>query len=98
MNDDKGASLVLVNTEKGRAALAGVRTEEVDMATALKNNGGFAESIEMPERRAEFFKGHHSAKDLIKYMKGFVVRKPLHMIIYRRVRSGLSALKRRICR
>ena len=98
MNDDKGASLVLVNTEKGREALSGVSTSEVDMTAAVKNNGGFAESIAVPERRVEFFKGHHSAGDLIKYMKGFVVRKPLHKIIYRSVRAGLSALKRRICR
>ena len=98
MNDDKGVSMVLVNTDKGRAALAGVPASEVDMAEAMKNNGGFAEGIAIPERRAEFFKGHHSAEDLIKYMKGFVVRKPLHEIIYRSVRSGLSALKRRICR
>ena len=98
MNDDKGVSMVLVNTDKGRAALAGVSASEVDMAEAMKNNGGFAEGIAIPERRAEFFKGHHSAEDLIKYMKGFVVRKPLHEIIYRSVRSGLSALKRRICR
>ena len=98
MNDDKGASLILVNTEKGRKALAGVPTSKVDMAAAVRNNGGFAESIAEPERRAEFFKGHHSATDLIKYMKGFVIRKSLHKIIYRSVRSGLSALKRRICR
>ena len=100
MNDDKGASLVLVNSEKGSAALSEVtlHTCEVDVSVAVKNNGGFAESIEMPEKRAEFFRGYHSAKDLIKYMKSYVVRKPLHKIIYSGVRSGLSKLKRRICR
>ena len=100
MNDDKGVSLVLVNSEKGRRAVAeaDIQAETVDMDEARKNNGGFAESVLMPERREEFFKGHHSAEDLIKYMKGFITRKPLHKIIYGGVRSGLSKLKRRICR
>ena len=100
MNDDKGVSLVLVNSEKGRRAVAeaDIQAETVDMDEARKKNGGFAESILMPERREEFFKGHHSAEDLIKYMKGFITRKPLHKIIYGGVRSGLSKLKRRICR
>jgi ferredoxin len=100
MNDDKGVSLVLVNSEKGRRAVAeaDIQAETVDVDEARKKNGGFAESVLMPERREEFFKGHHSAEDLIKYMKGFITRKPLHKIIYGGVRSGLSKLKRRICR
>ena len=27
---------------------------------------------EMPEKRAEFFKGYHSAQDITKYMRGFI--------------------------
>lgn len=100
MNDDKGVSLVLVNSEKGRKAIAeaDIQIKAVDPEAARKNNGGFSESIRIPERREEFFKGHHSAEDLIKYMKGFITRKPLYKMIYGGVRSGLSKLKRRICR
>ena len=66
--------------------------------TGMRVSAPAEERIASALTGAEFFKGHHSAEDLIKYMKGFVVRKPLHEIIYRSVRSGLSALKRRICR
>jgi hypothetical protein len=49
----------------------------------------------MPEKREEFFKGVHSAKNLPKYMRSYVVRKPL-LSLYRKLRSLLSSLKRRI--
>ena len=96
MDDDKGVSLVLVNTEKGRQAVAGIPSVKVDGNVAIKNNGGFAASVAMPEKRAEFFKGYHSAADLIRYMKSFVVRKPVHIRIYRSLRKWLSNIKRRI--
>ncbi len=97
MNDDKGASLVLVNTEKGRGALSEVDLSAipVDAGKAVKNNGGFAESVRMPDKREEFFRGHHSAADLVGYMKGYVTADPLGDFC-RRARSALSALKRRI--
>jgi len=97
LNDDRGVSLVLLNSENGRKMLAetGLVARSVDPLQALRNNGGFAESVEKPERREEFFKGHHSAPDLISYMKGFVVRNPLHTIIYRGLRAALSNIKRR---
>ncbi len=99
MNDDKGVSLVLVNTEKGRGALseAGIAARPVNPEVAMKNNGGFAESILIPEKRAEFFKGHHSAGNLIKYMKTYVVRNPLRQL-YRQTRSVLSTIKRKLFR
>ncbi len=97
MNDDKGVSLVLVNTENGRRAVseAGLAVVPVDAAAAMKNNGGFAESAAVPENRAEFFKGHHAARDLSKYMKGYVVHRPLRQF-YRRVRRALSTMKRKL--
>ncbi len=97
-NDDKGVSLVAVNTEKGRAAFYGadMTSVPVEYGEAVKNNGGFSESVEMPERREEFFKGYHSAADLQRYMKGFVRHTPLHMVIYRWGRSVLSCIKRKL--
>ncbi len=97
LNDDKGASLVLIHTEKGRRALSGgeIAAIKVDVREALKNNGGFAESVAMPEKRAEFFKGHHSAENLAEYMKGYVVRRPLRRL-YKSIRSALSSLKRKL--
>ena len=98
MNDDKGVSAILVNTEKGQSLLTetGVSTTKLDQYAAVKNNGGFGGRIIMPERREEFFKGYHSAEDLIGYMKSHVVRRPMLKTLCRTVRSGLSKLKRRI--
>lgn len=96
MDDDKGASLILVNTEKGRRIISGLAVKEVDPLLALKRNGAFAETIQVPQRRDEFYQGLHSTKDLIRYMKGFVVRMPLHKKIYRSIHTLLSKIKRRI--
>ena len=96
MDDDKGVSLILVNTEKGRKAIAGLPVKEIDPLLALKRNGAFAQGVQVPQRREEFFQGLHSAKDLIGYMKGFVVRTPLHKKIYRSIHTMLSKIKRRI--
>ena len=98
MDDDKGASLILVNTEKGKEAIAGLAVKEIDPALALKRNGAFADALQVPQRREEFFHGMHSAKDIIKYMKGFIVRTPLHKRIYRSIHTMLSKIKRRIAK
>ena len=96
MDDDRGVSLILVNSEKGREAIAGLPVKEVDPLLALKRNGAFAHNMQVPQRREEFFQGLHSAKDLIGYMKGFVVRTPLHKKLYRSIHTLLSKIKRRI--
>ena len=100
MNDDRGVSLVCVNTEKGRKAFESVKgsleVRSVEYADAVKNNGGFAEHVQMPERRTEFFTGIHSAKDLHAYMSGFVVRKSMPVRAYKTLRRLLVKLKRKI--
>lgn len=98
MDDDRGTSLVVARTAKGLAALdgLGVRRKEVCLETASAGNSGFAEDVHMPERRADFFAGLHSAKDIVSYMKGFVVRKPLPVIWYAWIHTKLSKIKKRI--
>ena len=96
MDDDRGVSLILVNSEKGRETIAGLSAKEIDPLLALGRNGAFAQTLQIPQRRNEFFQGLHSTKDLIGYMKGFVVRTPLHKKIYRSLHTVLSMIKRRI--
>ena len=98
MDDDRGVSLILVNTPKGQSALdaAGVRYRSLDPEIALRRNGAFADSMEQPRNRNEFFKGVHSAGDLIRYMKGYVVRESLPKSIYRSLHSLLAGIKRRL--
>ncbi len=99
-NDDRGASAVFVNTAKGKALLDSVSMQSVSVSAeaAMRDNGGYSDPTAIPERREEFFKGVHSASDLIAYMKGFIVRRPLHQRIYRKVRRFLSDIKKRIVR
>lgn len=96
MDDDKGTSLVVANTRKGLDALHGLGRVEVPFDEASCGNSGFAAQVQVPQRREEFFAGYLSAKDLQSFMKGFVVRRPFHVRMYRTVRSVLSRLKRRI--
>ena len=98
MDDDKGASLVLTNTPKGVAMLESVSEElmAVDFAEAKKRNAGFSADVKVPERRDDFFAGVHSAKDIISYMSGFVVRKNVFTKCYECVHTVLSKIKRRI--
>ncbi len=97
LNDDRGVSLVMINSVKGRMALsdAGLAYAAVDASDAVKNNGGFAETVRMPQNRAEFFKGVHSASDLVKHMKKYVVRRPVKDFI-RKLRHALSSFKRKL--
>lgn len=99
MDDDRGTSLVLVSSDQGKAQIEALKIEEickVDPAEAVKENGGFAEEVVIPAKREEFFMGVHSTKNLIKYMKGYIVRAPLHKKIYRKIRRVLSKMKRRL--
>ncbi|MBR5569241.1 MAG: Coenzyme F420 hydrogenase/dehydrogenase, beta subunit C-terminal domain [Bacteroidales bacterium] len=99
-DDDKGVTAVFVNTEKGAAALEVLKktalVKQIDENMAKEDNGGFAAVIAVPEKREEFFKGVHSTKDLIAYMSTYVVRRPMHIRMYRSVRKRLSQIKRRI--
>ena len=99
MSDDRGVSGVYVNSEKGRALMGridGIESRQVDMELSRTDNGGFHDPVAVPEKREEFFQGIHSAEDLIKYMKSYVVRKPIWTRAYRAVRAFLSACKKKI--
>ncbi len=58
-NDDKGVTLVLVRSEKGRDLLRQVadelRSTPVDTAGALQHNSAALHSVQEPPARAEFF-------------------------------------------
>ena len=58
LDDDKGTSLVLVHTEKGRAALERILPntdwKQVNCAAALRGNPAMVRSVEQPGRRDAF--------------------------------------------
>ena len=100
MNDDRGVSGVMVNTAAGEKLLDMIKpllwVEPISEEALKASNGGFAGVTVIPQRRQEFFKGMYSATDIYKWMKSFVVKKPLYLRVYRAIRRTLSTLKRRI--
>ena len=98
MDDDRGVSLILANSAKGVDALKDMALKKVDARAASLKNSGFAASVPCPERRAEFFAGLHSTKDVISYMKGFVTRTWSVRKLYQRFHTLMSKIKRRILR
>lgn len=102
-DDDRGVSLILVNTPEGREAVdamseEGIRLEPVDPCIAKTRNGGFVSHIARPDNRDVFFKGRHSATDLYSYMKMHVVRKPVYAVAYETVHTFLSRIKKKMTR
>ena len=97
-DDDRGVSLVVAYTEKGISSIEGTDLREVSYTEAIAGNSGFVSSKQISPQREKFFQGLPFASDLFSYMNGYVVRRPLPVRIYRRIRSVLSRIKRRICR
>ena len=90
--DSKPVTLIRVHSDKGRKSISaiGLPLKPVDPVLALRGNKAFEGDIPVPERRDEFFKGIHSAKDIIKYMQGFVVKESIPAKIREAVRSLLT--------
>lgn len=102
-DDDRGASLVMVNSPEGARIFdvlvrGGLKSVPVDIEVGRRRNAGFAVSVNMPGPRAEFFKGVHSAKDIIGYMQSYVVRKTMFRKIYEKVHTYMSEIKNKIIR
>ena len=64
-DDDKGTSLVLVNTEQGEQALSQIccSLKEVDFADAIQYNRAWSNSYAPHERRTEFFQSYKTQFD-----------------------------------
>lgn len=65
MDDDKGLSLVLVNSAKGQSYWENLEFEgkEVSYSNACVYNGGFSETIWLPYERKKFFKQFMQGKE-----------------------------------
>lgn len=92
-SDDIGASLVMVNTEKGAAALAtsGLETRSTDLSSAVKYNGGFKSVIREPKRRKEFFRLLLSGVSFAEVVKK-TVKTPFYKKAYRNARRALRRI------
>lgn len=92
MDDDKGTSLVLINTEKGRALLEAVSErvvcENVDLNAAIRYNSAATRSVEMPKRRGGFMK-EILCKSFDKTVQKYCKRDPFLVRALRRVKNRI---------
>ena len=97
MDDDRGVSAVIVNTENGQGLINEYpQAVEVKYNDAVRSNGGFNTTFEIPTVRNEFFKGLDAASDLNKYIRRFVKTKSCIREAYERLHTILASIKRRI--
>ena len=91
--DNKGVSLVLVNTEKGDAAFAAVNmeTRPVDLSLAVPYNGCFKPEICETKRRKEFFDMLSSGKSFLDVLPK-VTKTPFYKTAYRALRRAIKKI------
>lgn len=93
MDDDKGTSLVLVNTERGCQALdwSKVTSKESSIEAASKYNAGLSSLTQPHPRRSEFFINLDTAECIAE-----LINKSLRPTFRRRIRITLGRYKKRI--
>ena len=97
MNDGKGVSAVIVNTSKGEAQVDGLsQLAEVKYEAAVKANGGFFSTFEVPAGRGEFFRGLDKTDNIQKYAGQFIKTKSAVRKAYERLHTVLATIKRRV--
>lgn len=70
----------------------------VDFSIAKRSNSGYAQHVDMPQRREEFFDELYDNDDLIGHMEGFIERKSKTRSLYARLHTFLSGIKKKITR
>lgn len=93
--DDKGYSLVLINTEKGKKFFREIHTvyKEVPFSIVKPFNGGLHANIPIPQKRAKFFSKFVKTTDrkILSLMK-----KTIQLSLNKRIRFKLSQIIKRI--
>ena len=86
MNDNKGLSIVLVNSEKGQFWFNQIKTQglckEIPLDFVIKNNPNIYGSSKPHAKREEFFEDINNGKSLKECVKKYC-KTPIHIFIYR---------------
>ena len=99
MNDDKGVSVVMINSEKGEELFDNIKDKIIFQETVLdpvltKYNSAAIKSVKMPLERKEFM-DKINQMDIITLLKEFVEVKKKQIIKYR-MKSYLFRMKKRL--
>lgn len=86
MNDNKGLSIILVNSEKGQSRFNQIKTQElckeIPLDFVIKNNPNICGSSKPHAKREEFFEDINNGKSLKECVKKYC-KTPIHIFIYR---------------
>ena len=98
--DDKGTSLILINSEKGKQMFNWIKDnlyyrQDCDLEYAIKCNPCICGSVNEPIEREQFFKDLDSMT-FEELSKKYLPKEKLYSKIYRKITMILSALKKRI--
>lgn len=95
MDDNKGTSLVLVNTEKGRDAIAwsNINYHKTSLQQAIRHNPAYLKSVSPHHNRSKFFEHLDDSESVVKLIIDCI--KPT---LKQRFKLTLSACKRRLKR
>ncbi|MDM8326134.1 Coenzyme F420 hydrogenase/dehydrogenase, beta subunit C-terminal domain [Bacteroides gallinaceum] len=94
-DDDKGTSLILINTIKGEDIFASlnVNSHRSTLNAAMRFNAGFKETTVIPKNRNKFFIGYKNGIDLYKLIKLYT-KKSLSAKIQDEKRKRILLIKR----
>lgn len=97
-DDNKGTSLVIVNSQKGKSLIdsTSLRTKEVDFDLAIKYNSAYYKSIAVPNDRVLFFTSWYEERSVIKVLERMLYVSPskrFYQIIKRTIRKLASFVK-----
>lgn len=95
LDDDKGTSLILVSTEKGKKMINGcwdsIFMQECDLDFAIENNPCMVKSVEVPELRKSFFKDFNT-KDFNYVVKKYMSSPSWTRRVFRLIKRKVISL------
>lgn len=94
-DDDKGVSLVLVQTEKGKSFYQSLKEKTTFIVTSYQEaqgaNGGFKEKTPMHPKRSRFFTEFAQSDDIIGLIDR-TLRIPLYRKLLKKVKNGIKKM------
>ena len=98
MNDNKGTSLVIVNSDKGKILFDNIKNntvfKEVNFEESIKYNTSMYKSVKMPKKRDEFFANLDNI-EFDKLVKKYTVTPPFIRKVFSKVKRIIKKIIKR---
>lgn len=94
MDDDKGTSLVILNSKKGKELINKIEDKiekaQVNFEDAIKYNPSMTMSAHIPSKRKEFFEEFQAGKNIDKLVKKYVPKTNIIKRILRKIKQIIT--------